>query len=450
MKIIHYATNIYIKAGGLEKYVRDLAEYQSHENEVIVAFQGKCRIAGKNKFRGKYIGRIKTIEIDGTNPITLRGIKEPDDFMGHGDFQAYKEFFEMEKPDILHVHTLLGAQPEMFLAAKQNHVKIVYTTHDYFGLCPKVNWVKEGTFCGEVCGEQCRKCCENGENAKEVLKRQRFERLKILKSFARNIVVRNEKMSRTISKYLTKEKKSVTDTYSQKNYVKLRQFFMEMYEMVDYYHFNSRQTEEEFRSNINRIQGQVEYLFHQDILDRRKIREMSGKLKIAFLGNPIEHKGFFILKKALDDLYYIEKKDFVLNLYVQLRQENDDYIKYHDPYTYCELEKVMDEADLIVVPSICKETFSFTVLEAVSCGVPVLLSTNVAAREWCEAYGGLADVVDPDKESLKNRIRKYIDNRGILEQFNRIICGTKINFSYEYHAVQIQNIYKNLLRNNEE
>lgn len=450
MKIIHYATNIYKNTGGLEKYVRDLAEFQSYEDEVIVAFSGKYKTTKKNKFKGKYIGRIKTIEIDGANPITLRGIAEPEDFMRRGDFQAYKEFFEKEKPDILHVHTLLGAQPEMFRAAKENYVKIIYTTHDYFGLCPKVNWVKNGTFCGEICGEQCGQCCKNGENAKDVLKRQLFDYMRGLKFFIRSVVVRDEKLSRIVSQYMMKEKKEVSDIRNQKSYVELRIFFMEMYKMVDYYHFNSCQTEEEFRKNINGIRGQVEYLFHQDILDRRKIRKMSGALKISFLGNPIEHKGFFLLKEVLDDLYYIEKKHFVLNLYVQLRQNDDDYIKYHNPYTYHELEKVMNEADLIVVPSVCKETFSFTVLEAISCGVPVLISTNVAAKEWCEAYGGLADVVSLDKESIKSRIRKYIDNRELLEIFNQIICEKNINFSYEDHVVQIRKIYKNLLRDNEE
>ena len=49
MKIIHYATNIYKNTGGLEKYVRDLAEFQSYEDEVIVAFSGKYKTTKKKQ-----------------------------------------------------------------------------------------------------------------------------------------------------------------------------------------------------------------------------------------------------------------------------------------------------------------------------------------------------------------------------------------------------------------
>lgn len=51
MKIIHYATNIYKNTGGLEKYVRDLAEFQSYEDEVIVAFSGKYKTTKKTNLK---------------------------------------------------------------------------------------------------------------------------------------------------------------------------------------------------------------------------------------------------------------------------------------------------------------------------------------------------------------------------------------------------------------
>lgn len=57
------------------------------------------------------------------------------------------------------------------------------------------------------------------------------------------------------------------------------------------------------------------------------------------------------------------------------------YIKIHDRYSYTELEKIFDETDVMVAPSVWYETFGFTVLEALSYGVPVVISGNVGAKD---------------------------------------------------------------------
>ena len=50
-------------------------------------------------------------------------------------------------------------------------------------------------------------------------------------------------------------------------------------------------------------------------------------------------------------------------------------------FAHSELDKIMSEADVVVAPSIWYETFGFTVLEALSYGVPVIVSNHVGAKD---------------------------------------------------------------------
>ena len=57
------------------------------------------------------------------------------------------------------------------------------------------------------------------------------------------------------------------------------------------------------------------------------------------------------------------------------------YIKVHGRYTYRDLDNIFQNTDVLVAPSIWYETFGYTVLEALSYGVPVIISGTVGAKD---------------------------------------------------------------------
>lgn len=74
------------------------------------------------------------------------------------------------------------------------------------------------------------------------------------------------------------------------------------------------------------------------------------------------------------------------------------YIRVHGRYSYTELEKIFDETDVLVAPSVWYETFGFTVLEALSYGVPVIISGNVGARDiLVQGAGVVIENIDAEK-----------------------------------------------------
>ena len=72
-------------------------------------------------------------------------------------------------------------------------------------------------------------------------------------------------------------------------------------------------------------------------------------------------------------------------------------------FTHGELEKIMNEADMLVAPSIWYETFGFTVLEALSYGLPVIVSDHVGAKDIVGDNGIIISSGNVDE--LKNAIQ---------------------------------------------
>lgn len=120
--------------------------------------------------------------------------------------------------------------------------------------------------------------------------------------------------------------------------------------------------------------------------------------------------------------------------------EMSPYIKSHDRYTYDELENIFDETDILVVPSIWYETFGFTVLEALSYGVPVIISGTVGSKDILVVGAGIV-VEDMDASKLAMTIQDITVDK--LRKMNRIIAEKQIIMQIEDMSNQIeQNCYR--------
>ena len=141
MKILHYTIGFPPKrTGGLTSYALDLMTEQVRMgNEVVALYPGNLSLFNKKtKIKtGKKLAGITNFQIINSLPLPLiRGIKTPFDFMTPTDEKVYKDFLNQIKPDVIHVHTLMGLHKEFFTVSKSLGIKLVFTSHDYFGLAP--------------------------------------------------------------------------------------------------------------------------------------------------------------------------------------------------------------------------------------------------------------------------------------------------------------------------
>lgn len=172
MRILHYSLGLFPqRSGGLNRYATDLMHEQVGRHKVGLLYP-----SGYNPIRRDcFISRpflkdgIECYRLVNSEPVSLLyGIRTPIKFYGrHIDVKSFDEFVSVFKPDVLHLHTLMGLPEDAVAFFKEKGIKIVYTSHDYFGLCPKVNFIDNNQ---ELCnGLNLNRCIQCNIKAPSVL-----------------------------------------------------------------------------------------------------------------------------------------------------------------------------------------------------------------------------------------------------------------------------------------
>lgn len=382
---------------------------------------------------------IKSYEIINPLPVSLdEGIKDIPAYTKKCDKNIYKKFLQDYSPHAIHIHTLMGLHKEFLIAAKELNIKTVFTTHDYFGLCPTVTFFCNGRNCTE--DYDCRSCVECNQSALSINK------IKIMQSPIYRIL----KETSAVKLLRRKHRQNFFDEESQffmaeeeieekaKEYRKLRQYYLEMYEMVDTIHFNSSVAENVYKKYFQPKDSRVINITHSGIEDHRKKKCFSGKLKITYLSPTKPFKGFDILKSALDELWEDDFREFELNIF-SLTNNVSPYMNIQNGYAYSELEGIFNKTDILVAPSVWHETFGYTVLEALSYGVPVLVSENVGSKDI--VLDDVGWIIEPQNaEQLKMVIKSITQQE--LESCNQSILDNVSIPVFSEFVTNIATLYK--------
>ncbi|MBT2658628.1 glycosyltransferase [Bacillus sp. ISL-18] len=409
-----------MRSGGLTRYAVDLMEEQAKSHNVYHLYPGNVDLFNKNTriIRNKNPkGNIEHYELINSLPLPIfRGVKEPKDFMVSVSPEVYTDFLKKIMPETIHIHTLMGIHKEFLITAKNLGIKIVYTTHDYYGICPTINLYKDNKKinCTDFeNGKGCAECSRNALGTKALLLSQTpfYPILKKAKKFLlkkNNVGVNSSEGS---SADISEE--------SAEEYVHLREYYFEMFRMVDYFHFNSSLTEKLFKEYMPSIKGEVVGITHRGINKGKVDKSEASKIRLGYLGPFKDYKGFFFLLEAFKDL---PNDQFELHLYGDETQvEVPSNVFLHGRYDSSELSSIFSSIDVLVIPSLWKETFGFVVLEALSNGTPVIISDNVGSKDLVqESFGVIFKASSPLE--LNNLFRKL--DKNTLQQRNKSINQT--------------------------
>ncbi len=161
MRILHYALGFPpFRTGGLTKYCTDLMLTQIEQGHYVgLCWPGqiglidkRIRIRKTKDWKG-----ILSFEIVNPLPVALdEGILDIEAYIKTVDSKPYFEFLKELSPDAIHIHTLMGLHQEFIDAAKQLGIRLVFTSHDYYGLCPKVTLFHDGKPCDD--DHHCEDC----------------------------------------------------------------------------------------------------------------------------------------------------------------------------------------------------------------------------------------------------------------------------------------------------
>lgn len=226
-----------------------------------------------------------------------------------------------------------------------------------------------------------------------------------------------------------------------KDYQKLLEYYKKCFSFVDCFHFNSKTSKGVFQQYLPTSKGEVVSITHGGIVDHRvgKVYD-HGMLHIGFIGNSTPYKGLPLLISILQDIGMAESWD--LSVWGGgIGKHPSLPVYYKGKFDASSIADVYDAMDVLIVPSIWKETFSLVTLEALSYGVPVIVSDNVGAQDIVKLYN--PKFVYHSTEELRGLFLGILLDKSMLSEFNNKLLNSEWKFSMEEHAKEIIDlIYK--------
>lgn len=416
MKILHYFLGFPpYRTGGLTKYALDLAKSQvSDRHEVLALWPGQIKnySAQPKIIEGKRVEGIRNLELINPLPVSLdEGINEFEAFTKPCDINIYLTFLKKESPDVIHIHTLMGMHKGFIQAANQLKIRTVMTSHDYFGFCPKVTLYRYGECCDN--DSDCRNCIQCNLAPLSLKKIQLMHSPLYRWAKDTSIVkkLRKKHRGQFFGEATLPEMPDIDVDGMAKKYRDLRAYYVSMYESIDFIHFNSTVTEKVYKRYMAPKDSKVVSITHQGIRPQKRKKIDTGKKVILCLAPAKPFKGWNVLKEACNQLW-AEGDNIELRAYSSVQNVEPYMVVKEDGFTFDELEQMMNEADVLIAPSIWYETFGFTVQEALSYGVPVIVSDHVGAKDIVGDNGLI--VKAGDVEELKRAI-KSIDKQVVID-----------------------------------
>lgn len=441
MKILHYALGFPpYRSGGLTKLCVDLMVQQAKEDHTVaMLWPGQMGFVNQEvaikKHKNVSLSGQVVLSFEIINPLPVpfdEGIADIAAFTKNAEAEAYGRLLDNFQPDVIHVHTLMGLHKSFLEAAKDKKIRLVFTAHDFYPICPKVTMFRHGTVCDNV--QNCGNCgiCNATALSLNKIRILQSPLYRTLKDSAIVKKLRKHHRDGYLSEVAIND--SVDTVGTADDYKKLRNYYYSLLKLMDMIHYNSSVTKKVYESVFNLPNSCVVVITHSDIKDNRKVKDYSNdRLRIRYLGPQSGAKGYQLLKSALDKLWNVQQ-EFFLDVHFE-PMEPAPYIRSHGRYSYAELKKIFDETDVLVAPSIWYETFGFTVLEALSYGVPVIISGNVGAKDILVQGTGVV-IENIDAQKLFTTLQNITPDK--LRAMNEIIVAKQTIMQIEDMSRQIE------------
>jgi len=340
--------------------------------------------------------------------------------------RIFEKYINRIRPDIMHVHSRHGLPASIIDIAAQNGIKAFNTIHIYGMLCPKRVMVdKEGNICnGPFDLMKCTSCCvEPSYNRAKLRARLASVHPHLPKQlFKIKNVIRGKK-----DRPRTTGKSPLMPEVDEK---KLNALRFRLKNMIDL--MNRRVTQNicvstDVKNTLHRFGVQEDKLLVQHIgsviaeFQKSDFHALHTPLVIGNIGGVAHYKGTQVL---LDAVHQVKNKDFVVKIFGKydpkyrddiMRGKEELPVEFVGRYETGELSSILKQIDIMVLPSICKDTAPQTIFESFSARIPIIASD----------IGGFPDFIQDDRNG---RLFRAGDSRDLAEKIDDILLDPeKIN-----------------------
>ena len=209
-----------------------------------------------------------------------------------------------------------------------------------------------------------------------------------------------------------------------------------------------------FRANgwdkpITHINHGVDYRY---VIPQKRAKDPEAPVTFAFMGVVGEFKGINLLVKAFKS---VTSPNIRLNIYgncididgtidfVRNAEFKDQRIKVMGRFSHDELLHILNQVDIVVVPSTTLESYGLVVVESLAYGVPVIASDIVGSAYEFIKNGENGFIFSAQKpEELAGIIKKIGDQPSVLETLRSNIS---LPPRLEEEAFMLEKIYKSVV-----
>lgn len=316
--------------------------------------------------------------------------------------KIFAEVLSEVKPNLIHLHNLVGLPFSIIKEIRQRNIKTVFTPHNYFVIDPKLYMFKDDMSLWESTN-----IFENSDLDSLKIKREIF-------------VEREEKAKEFLNLIngvfcVSERQKEIFHDFG----IHPEQLFV--INQVD--------------ENCNKVTRKSNY----------NIRK---PLRISFIGGVMAHKGVHNIihasSKFSNEELEINIYGFEVDWYGEaLRKINTNVrVNFHGAYDSNKLQEIADNSDLIIVPSIWEDCAPLTLAESLAMGVPVIASDIGGVRDFIEdGFNGKLYSYSEVYE-LQNILREFVDNP---EKISKLQENCSLPYDFNYFINHIEKLYSSLI-----
>lgn len=355
--------------------------------------------------------------------------------------QAFLRILKEEKPDLVHFQHIFVLSGRLVQIAKGEGLPVVFTLHDFFVLCPRIQLLKLDH---EVCpgpryGLNCVSCL--GFFPPKIIKARLFLKAKdILPPF----FIRWTEPFFIPSQYLEGQGYEIFHR---------QRYMYNLLKVSDFLLTPSQYVKDFFISLYPFLANKMEALplgipfFEQHGLPKKP----DHKLRFCYFGSILPHKGVHVLIEAFKIL---PKGKAILTIIGARTSGNQDYydslkaqvsgfeVYFHGPYQRDDLPEILSDQDVMVLPAIWPETFSIVIREANLLGLPVIASRIGAIPAAIEEGINGFLFRTGDSHDLSKYMIRFIENPRLLKEMFSKLPKPK---SMAEHAKEVGEVYKKII-----
>jgi glycosyltransferase involved in cell wall biosynthesis len=373
--------------------------------------------------------------------------------------KAFAEVLDAYRPQLVHFHDLGGLCSSLISIAARRSVVTVTTLNCYWFICPKNDLISNvtGAICaGPQCGVNCAKCVPYAGQGTKLTKVQMLGWRLLKSSFPDRIfrwvskpLLKYQQRARQVGERcgtrVSDERPDLVDAYRRREIENLRLLSDTVTLNIAVTSF-VKQRFIEWGVPAKKLVVQHFGTRAAEFLTPTE-RQAKNPITFGYIGPLAYHKGAHVLIDAFKRL-----KVGSANLIVYGNSDSDygksimasakgALIDFRGAYRHSDLQRILDEIDVIVVPPIWYDNSPQVVFEAYSAGVPVIGSKIGGIPDFVEnEVNGLlfpaGDVVE-----LSACMARLVEAPRLLDGMRHNIKPMKTMF---HHVIELAAIYNEL------